>query len=406
MNAPHGMVAIGAPPRYFVLRTAIVFCAPMLVNGIALPFFPVWLSSLAMTDWEIGMVLAVPLVVRVISAPIAGAIADRIGDRASVLVWSGAMSLATAVALLFAENFWPVLLLYTLQGIVYAPYLPITDAIALSGVRRWNFDYSSMRFWGSVAFIVATMAGGWLSGIFGGAMVLPAMTVGFVSTVIAAFVAPRIGKPRRPSPISALAVAPAAPTRQLDVQLMLIGAALVNASHGMFYAFAAILWGAEGFSGTTIGLLFSVGVAAEIVFFIFAARMRRHFSLWAMIITGCFFAILRWIIFPHDLGFSGYMVLQCLHALTYASIHVGVQGRIVERVAEQKEASTQGLYFFYNGILMALTTFLSGYLYAWYGIAGFYAMSLVAALGCALVLMARAVQPQRLAFGGKTSEPS
>ncbi|MFD1326526.1 MFS transporter [Mycoplana ramosa] len=404
MQSPHGMVATAGPPRLFVLRIAIVFCAPMLVNGIALPFFPTWLHTLSMTDWEIGVVLAVPMVVRVFTAPLAGMIADRIGDRASVLVWSGTMSLATAVALLFTDHFWPVLILYTLQGIVYAPYLPITDAIALSGVRRWHFDYSRMRFWGSLAFIVSTMVGGWLSGIFGGAMVLPAMTVGFVTTVITAFIAPRIGKPRRPSPISALAVTPTGSAGQIDVQLMMIGAALVNASHGMFYAFAAILWGAEGYSGTEIGVLFSVGVAAEVLFFIVSARLRRRISLWTMIVLGCSVSVFRWIVFPQDLGFAGYFALQCLHAFTFAAIHVGVQGRIVERVAEEKEASAQGLYFFYNGIFMALTTFLSGYLFAWYGIDGFYAMSAVAALGLVLLLLARSIQPQRLGSGGNTSE--
>lgn len=406
MHAPHGAVATGGPPRFFVLRTAIVFCAPLMVNGIALPFFPVWLRTLSMTDWEIGVILAVPLVIRVFTVPIAGMIADRIGDRASVLVWSGVMSLATAIALLFTEHFWPVLILYTLQGIVYAPYVPITDAIALSGVRRWNFDYSQMRFWGSIAFIVATMIGGWLSGIFGGAMVLPAMTVGFVCTVITAFIAPRIGKPRRPSPVSALAVAPTGSASQLDVQLMMIGAAVVNASHGLYYAFVAILWASQGYSGTEVALLFSVGVAAEIVFFILSARLRRRFSLWTLIVFGCLVAVFRWTVFPHDLGFAGYFALQCLHAFTFASIHVGVQGRIVERVNEHREASTQGLYFFYNGIFMALTTFLSGYLFAWYGIDSFYAMSIVAALGLALVLLARAVQPQRLDSGGNTSESS
>lgn len=404
MHAPFGMVATAGPPRHFVLRIAIVFCAPLLVNGIALPFFPVWLATLSMTDWEIGLVLAVPMVIRVFTAPIAGLVADRIGDRASVLVWSGAMSLATAVGLLFTESFWPVLILYTLQGIAFAPYLPITDAIALSGVRRWNFDYSQMRFWGSLAFIVSTMIGGWLSGIFGGAMVLPAMTAGFVATVFTAFIAPRIGKPRRPSPISALAIAPTGSAGQMDVQLMMIGAALVNASHGMFFAFVAILWGNAGYSGTEIGFLFSVGVAAEIIFFILSARLLRRFSLWTMIIFGCGVSIVRWIAFPQDLGFSGYFALQCLHAFTFASIHVGVQGRIVERVAEEKEASTQGLYFFYNGIFTALTTYWSGYLFAWYGIDGFYAMSVVAALGLVLVLLARSLQPQRAASGENTSE--
>lgn len=406
MHAPHGIVATSGPPRLFVLRMAIVFCAPMLVNGIALPFFPVWLDTLSMADWEIGLVLAVPMVVRVFTAPIAGMVADRIGDRASVLVWSGTMSLATAVALLFVENFWPVLILYTVQGIAYAPYLPITDAIALSGVRRWKFDYSFMRFWGSLAFIASTMVGGWLSGVFGAAMVLPAMTVGFVATVFTAFIAPRIGRPRRPSPIAAIVVAPTVTTGRADVQLMLIGAALANASHGMFYAFSAILWGGQGYSGTEIGLLFSVGVAAEVLFFIGSARLRRYIGLWSMIALGCSAAVFRWIAFPLELGFAGYFALQCLHAFSFASIHVGVQGRLVERVVEDKEASTQGLYYFYNGIFMALTTLLSGRLFETFGIDGFYAMSAVAVLGLLLVVLARRVQPQSFALGGNTSEAS
>ncbi|HUH49025.1 MAG TPA: MFS transporter [Mycoplana sp.] len=237
-------------------------------------------------------------------------------------------------------------------------------------------------------------------------MVLPAMTVGFIATILTAFIAPRIGKPRRASPISALPVAPAGLAGQMDVQLMMIGAALVNASHGMFYAFSAILWRAEGYSGTEIGVLFSVGVAAEVLFFIVSARLRRRVSLWTMIVFGSSVAMFRWVAFPHDLGFFGYFALQSLHAFTFAAIHVGVQGRIIERLAEEKEASTQGLYFFYNGIFMALTTFLSGYLFAWYGIDGFYAMSLVAAFGLVLVLLARSIQPQRLESGGNTSEPS
>ena len=287
--------------------------------------------------------------------------------------------------------------------------MPIADAIALSGVRRWNFDYGKMRLWGSLAFIGATMIGGWLSGLHGGAMVLPAMAVAFVLTVIGAFIAPRIGRPRRPSPIAAMAAMPVRGTlRQWDVQLMLIGVSLVSASHAMLYAFSAIYWQKMGFSGTEVGILWSAGVLAEVILFVFAVQLRRRFGLWSMMTFGCAVAIMRWSLFPMEMSFAGYFVLQCLHAFTFAILHIGVQSRLVERVAEDKEGTAQGLYYFYNGIFMAVVTFVSGSVYTRYGVQGFYLMSAVAAAGLVCVVAARIVapraeasaQPQSAASGG------
>ncbi|MDX3925397.1 MAG: MFS transporter [Shinella sp.] len=400
MNAPIGFSVSSGAPRFFVPRVAILFCAPMLVNGIALPFFPVWLETLSMSDFEIGMVLAVPLLIRVITAPLAGLVADRIGERTQVLIWSGWLSLLTGIALFAAESFWPVLLLYSLQGAVYGPYFPIADSIALTGVRRWNFDYGRMRFWGSLAFIAATMAGGWLSGLYGGAIVLPAMAVGFVATIVAAVQAPKTGRPRRPHAMTALASAPINALRQKDVLLMMIGASIVNSSHAMLFAFSAIYWHKLGFTGTEIGLLWSAGVLAEILFFIFAARLRRRFDLWTLMFFGSTVAVIRWMIFPAEMGFVGFFALQCLHAFTYACVHIGVQNRIVERVAEEQEASAQGLYFFYNGVFLALMTFLSGYFFNWYGTGGFYLMSVTALVGTALLIAAKFHQPHKSLSGG------
>lgn len=396
---------VGPPPRHFALRIALLFCAPLIVNGFAMPYFPMWLSTLSMTDFEIGVVLALPMFVRVITAPIAGVIADRLGERAIVLIWSGCLSLATALVLFYFRDFWPVLVIYTLQSAVYSPYVPIVEAIALSGVRRWGFDYAHMRLWGSVAFIGATMLGGWMVGIFGSDMVLPAMAIGFGLTIAMAYGAPRSAS-RRPSPITALTEPPPKSLRQLDLQLLLIGVTLVNASHAMLFAFSAIYWQHIGYSGTEIGLLWSAGVAAEVTMFIFAKAISRRFSVWVMILSGCFLAVVRWIIFPMDLGFSGYFILQCFHAFTYAIMHTGMQHKLVERVVESQEASAQGLYFFYTGIFTAIFTFLSGYFYAWYGVKGFYSMSVVAFAGCCFAGAAWYLQPQRRGSGGKTSDAS
>lgn len=393
-------------PRFFAGRMALLFCAPMLVNGIALPFFPVWLNTLSMSDLEIGIILSLPMFVRVLTAPVAGIIADRLGDRAIVLVWSAGLGLLTALALFLSPGFWPVLIVYTLQGAVYAPFVPIADAIALSGVRRWGFDYGRMRVWGSVAFICATMAGGSLIGLFGGRMVLPALVAGFVILTGMALLAPRIGRPRRPSALTTLAETPPRALRKPDLQLMLIGACMVHGSHALLFAFSAIYWQGLGFSGTMIGALWSAGVFAEVIFFVIARWLRNRINLWSMVAVGCAVAVGRWIIFPMDLGFSGYFALQCLHAFTYASIHIGIQGKLIERVSEEQEGAAQGLYFFYMGSFTAIFTLLSGYLFNRFGVDSFYFMSLFAFIGFALVLLAGYLQPHSAGFGGKTSEAS
>ena len=194
--------------------------------------------------------------------------------------------------------------------------------------------------------------------------------------------------------------------RQADVQFMLIGVSLVNASHAMLYAFSVIYWRDAGFSGTDIGILWSVGVLAEVVLFAFAVQLRRRFNLWSMLIFGCTLAVGRWLVFPLDMSFAGYFVLQCLHAFTFGILHVSVQSKLVERVAEEQEAAAQGLYFFYTGMFMAVATFISGYAFNWYGVDGFYLMSVIAAAGLVCVVAGRLVapppgtQPQSAASGG------
>ncbi|SIQ09638.1 MFS transporter, PPP family, 3-phenylpropionic acid transporter [Rhizobium sp. RU20A] len=382
-------------PRFFEARIALLFCAPLIVNGVAMPFLPVWLHGLSLSDNEIGILLGLPMFIRVLTAPVAGIIADRIRERAHVLIVSAVLALAMALSLFHTHSFLAILIVYGLHQAVFSPYLPITEAITLTGVRRWRYDYGRMRFWGSLAFIGATMVGGVLIGRHGGDVVLPMMAVGCFLMIVTALLAPRVGRPRQPTPLAGLASPPARALRQFDLQLLMLGVALVNGSHAMLFAFSAIYWQEIGFSGTAIAVLWSAGVFAEVLVFIFARALLLRFSLWTMIFTGCFLAVLRWILFPHDLGFPGYFVLQCFHAFTFATMHVGMQNMLVRRVAEQQEASAQGLYFFYNGSFTALLTLVSGSLFALYHVQAFYMMSVVAAVGCGLALCGWRLRPGR-----------
>lgn len=389
-------------PRLFALRAALLFCAPMMVNGIGLPYFPVFLDYLKMSASEIGIILALPHLVRMVGTPLGTYAADRASDRSHVLLWSATISFCTAVALFYTHSFWAVLIVYALQGIFYAPYAPIAEAILITGVRRWGFDYGFLRLWGSVAFIIATLVGGWLFGLFGGAMVIPSMAVFFLTTVVMAIAAPQLGRaPKLAADPSAGMLDTHNPLWRPDFVLATGGAALVQGSHGMLFTFATIYWERNlGFSGVDIGYFWTAGVVAEITLFFFATRLLARFSIWALILTGCVITVGRWLIFPHISGFWPHLALQCTHAFTFAIIHIGIQQFIMLRVGERQEASAQGFYTTFISLFNAIIILCSGYIYAAFGIRGFNIMAILAAIGVLMVYVAMLRQPQRAGSGG------
>ncbi len=395
---------VEAAPAHFRLLSALSYCAPLLVNGVVVPFFPVWLALHQFNDHEIGIILAVPMVVRVLVAPVVAMYADRMRERADVLVFSGGLSLLTAIALYWTDTFWPVLLVFTIQGATFSPYVPVVESIVISGVRRWGFDYGSMRVWGSIAFIASTLVGGQLISHWGGQMVLPVMIFGFVTTMVMAIYCPRIGPTRRRGTPVDLQQATGSSLRQPHLLVLLIGVAIQQSSHAVLYTFASIYWRDLGFSGTQIAVLWSAGVAAEVTVFFQSRRLSRYFDAWTLIRIGAAVCVCRWLLFPMHWGFVGFFLLQCMHAFSYAFVHTGVQRRIVASVQATQESSAQGAYFFYNGMFLGLMTIASGYIYALFGLASFYLMALTAVFGLGLIVVAYYLQPQRLASGGQTKE--
>lgn len=389
------------PPAFFAWRAALLFCAPMMVNGIGLLYFPAMLHARGMSDVEIGIIVSIPFLVRMIGMPIGAWLADRASDRAIVMIWSAVVSFATAVAMLFAQSFWPIALLCGLQSLFYAPFVPIAEAILVSGVRRWGFDYGFLRLWGSVAFVVSTLVGGWLLDLFGGAMVVPAMAAFFAVTILVAVMAPRLGRatPGEKPAGTAPAGGPS-PFWQADFLLVVAGAAIVQGSHAMLFGFATNYWTDHGVSGFEISFLWTAGVVAEILLFFLSGRYLARFgSVW-LVLLGSAVAVLRWTLFPLLDGFWPHLLLQATHAFTFAAIHVGIQRLLMERIGEERGASAQGFYQLFISIFSVLTAWASGFIFQAYGVQGFYAMTLVALAGVACVAAAMLLQPQSARSGG------
>src|ERR1700694_2210888 len=139
----------------FVLRLALFYGAFFAYAGLSLPFMPAWLAAKGLDAREIGIVLAAPMVVRVIAVPLSTRAADRFGGLRGALGAAALASVAGFALIGLMAGFVAILAGFALAAAALAPVLPLADAYALRGLTGRAWSYGSVRLWGSVTFIVA-----------------------------------------------------------------------------------------------------------------------------------------------------------------------------------------------------------------------------------------------------------
>lgn len=385
---------------------ALVYSLYFAFTGLFLPYFPLWLKDRGLDSGQIGIVLSLPLLVRILTSGQISAFADRTSDRANVLIalFVGA---AGSVALFpLVAGFWPILAITLVMAVFNHPIQPVVDSVTLSGVRRFGADYGRIRLWGSVVFIAVNIIGGALLGGAGIEAVMLVMIAVATAGAVIAPITPRLGRPRRPA--TPLEIAGASAWRLMKnrrFMLMTAGCGLIQATHAFVYTFGSIHWQSIGYSGDAIGAFWAVGVAAEVLLFQFSRRVLGRLSPIALATLGAIAAILRWALLPFAPDLTSVAVLQALHGLSFGATHLGLMHFYNAAVPEERIGAAQGVGFVIGAAFMGIATFASGPLYALAGGYGYLGMALASAIG--LVLFVRAlrapVQPQSAAEGGETS---
>src|SRR6185295_5630129 len=128
--------------------------------GAASPFLPSLMEARGIPAEQIGMIFGTATAIRLISAPIAGQIADRTQALRATLA---ACTIATALAALgylSASGFWVLLAVSLLHALALAPTTNLADALAVVAAKREGFEYGWARGAGSAAFIVGSIAAG------------------------------------------------------------------------------------------------------------------------------------------------------------------------------------------------------------------------------------------------------
>lgn len=388
------------------VRLALMHAANFAGLGFFLPFFPIWLHAKGLGETEIGVVLAVPMVVRMIAAPSISSLADRHMQPGMLLALLNALVVLGYLLLWPLGSFLLIALVMLVTAVGMCAIVPVADALTNAHVQAGQgVDYGRVRVWGSVSFLAATLAGGWLIKLAGAEAIPPVLAICALCAAGAALLAPRrpAMAPARQSPAADTATesdtarpATTARRRQRAYLCLLAASATVQACHGALYAFGTLYWQSAGIGDVMIGVLWAVGVAAEIVLFAYAGRlgMRGEVGLrWIMI--GAIAAMLRFALMPFMPGLVPSIILQLLHALSFGLTHLGAMAAITMLAPAGSRGKAQGQLTAVHAIAIAATTVLAGMLYERIGALTFLAMAPIAAAGLILAFVA-----ERLAGAG------
>ena len=309
--------------------------------GIYVIFLPNYLKALHYTPQEIGVIFA--------SLPISRFITPFFFQKFPITTKIFKLSIfvsAIIPLLLFINNFYIILFVFIILGIVYSINFPYIEAIA---INKLGSHYGKTRLWGSVGFIAVALGGSYLS--------FDIVLLYFILNLITAyygykFINPQFEITKHFEKIDFL--------REWQFWLALI---LLQISFGGFYNFFTIYNLNNGISKELNGWLWSIGVLAEIIIFIYQYKFLHKNNSLFFIKISLLITSIRWYglyLFSGNVLVIG--LLQILHLFSFAIFHTAALMYVSTKYKNQTLAQQ-----FYAGIGYGIAAFLgsiiSGYLY-------------------------------------------
>lgn len=377
-------------------RVALQYALMFIGTGVSLPYAGLWMRSQGLSGAEIGVILAAPMLARLVTGPAIAVWADGFRYRRTPIALLAAMSALAYATAGLVDGFaaWAVTWFIAATGV--AAIIPLTDVLNLRLSRKEGFAFAVPRGFGSAAFFVTNIVVGFIVRATGAEVVIIGVTLACAGIALAAWRvlppepvhdgAPVLGWDRFRG-MGRLLKNPAVVTAILAI-------GLVQAAHGFYYGFSAILWRAQGVEADMTGLLWAFAVVVEISFMwvIDPWRRRRGIGPWPILMIASGAAVVRWAFMSVSPPLWALWPLQALHALSFAANFLAGVEVIEKLVPRDSQTAAQTLNSMLSaGVLMGLATLASGPLYDAFGAGGYLAMTGMAAVSLLANLLLRPV---------------
>jgi PPP family 3-phenylpropionic acid transporter len=316
--------------------------------GALLPFWGLYLQDRGFDPADIGELMAVLMATKIIAPNVWGWIADHTGRRMSIVQLASLLSVVSFTGVFFTTGYWSLALVMMLFSFFWNASLPQFEAVTLSYLGERIREYSRIRLWGSIGFILSVAGLGQFIDQLGIGLVPQVVLVLYLGILLNSLVVPergaRLPQHQQESIFMVL--------KRPEVLAFLVACFLMQASHSAYYAFYSIFMEQHGYSSSTIGQLWALGVIAEVMVFLIMHRLLK-----------------RW-------GARLVLFAQTLHAATFGTFHAAAIHLVHHYFVGRHQGRGQALYSSVSfGAGGAVGSLLSGYLWTSIGASSIYYLS-------------------------------
>jgi PPP family 3-phenylpropionic acid transporter len=385
-----GAAAVVASPA---VRLSVFYFAYFAHLGAYVAYFALWLQARGYSPAVIASVLAVPTVLRIAAPAFWGWVADGIaarlpGGAPALVALLSALGAASFAMLGQAGDLNAVFLWIALTALFSSGVLPLVDAMALAALGASSGAYGPVRLWGSIGFIASVMAAGaWLDHA-PVTVVLPLVAALMLTAALAALGLPqhRAAAAHDEEPRGALQT-----LAEPRVAAFFAACFCMTVAHGALYAFFSIYLVDAGYSTITVGVLWTLGVLAEIVVFLWLPALMRRASLRAILLASFAAAGVRFVAIGSAVDLLAVLVAaQLLHGLTFGAYHAASVAAVHRLFRGALAVRGQALYASLSyGLGGAAGMLLSGWAWQTFGPQVTFSISAAFGIAGALLIAAR-----------------
>jgi len=301
-------------------KLSILYFVYFALLGVMAPYLGLYLESQEFSLFEIAQLASLLMMTKIVAPLLWGSIADRYQNSVFLVRLGSFMTMLCYLGFFVASTFWQYVVVIMLFSFFWNAILPQIEVITLFNLAGYQDRYSRIRLWGSVGFIVSVVGAGWffeLAGISYFPLVLLLIIFAIWGVSYFKYEESKIVKVASSESVSLVSQ-----LMQTKVVLFFIICFLLQVSHGAYYTYFSIYLESLSYSKSVIGWLWSLGVLAEIILFLFMHRWFELHNIKIIMVIALLLTVARWyFVSEYSELIIVIIIMQCLHAFSFGAMH-------------------------------------------------------------------------------------
>lgn len=367
-----------APHPVPMLRLASFYFAYYAALGAFTPYWSLYLQSQGMGVAAISVLMSLWYATRILAPSAWTTLAARSSRPIRWLHIGCYLTVASFAGFLLPWKFAGLFGVMCAFCFFYNAVMPQFESITQSHLHGRSDRYGLIRVWGSIGFIVVVAGYGVLIDKLGAAQLPWLMLPLFFGLLASAFCNHYARPPAVAAHVEEIGFRER--LRRPETLAFFVAAFLIQVSFGPYYTFFSIYLGEHGYSPSTQGVLWSIGVLVEIGLLFLSQRIFRRWGARRLLVFSLGITVLRWwatALWPDSLPLM--VVAQATHAFSFAAFFAAAMLLLAEYFPGKLNGHGQGVFYgLSSGIGGVVGALLAGQLWRFSGQVAFAASGFIA----------------------------